>query len=421
MKRFVLLILMICAFAPAQAQIKVNDSTRVYDIVSDADTFYLFQTPKPAITPGLCWFGGLYGGVTLQEYVVPDTVTVYGVAITFKNLFGPVYDTVTGYRALLMNGRQHSELPNPNYYTMQLVDSVSLDRSHPRFCWFKYTYEENGKEEYLLTPCFEFYFDTPKKINRISDTFYVGRYIVDGSFNSFVPREFGGNYSSSLPCHMWNGLGYTGNENVYYHLLGGGSYEYMWGVYFPIIGFRCGSMPYYSLDTYAGDSAILRWRNAELGTLYNVRLVGGDGSDTTFVTADTTITLSNLADTVHYNVMLRRQCHLATSNYDTTVYSDWLSYISFSNGVVDTTGGSGSGGGGTEGIGDVVDHGLHVTALEGRIVVQGLAAGQRAEVYDMLGRRVVELAADGRTEALPQGVYMVRTGQSRARKVVVLR
>ncbi|MCR5445322.1 MAG: T9SS type A sorting domain-containing protein [Bacteroidales bacterium] len=180
-------------------------------------------------------------------------------------------------------------------------------------------------------------------------------------------------------------------------------------------------MPYYSLDTYAGDSAVLRWRNAELGTLYNVRLVGSDGSDTTFVTADTTITLNQLSDSVHYNVMLRRQCHLATSNYDTTVYSDWLSYISFGNSIVDTTGGGGSGGGGTEGIGDVVDHGLHVTALEGCIVVQGLAAGQRAGVYDMLGRRVAELAADGRTEALPQGVYMVRTGQSRARKVVVLR
>ncbi|MCR5444754.1 MAG: T9SS type A sorting domain-containing protein [Bacteroidales bacterium] len=176
-------------------------------------------------------------------------------------------------------------------------------------------------------------------------------------------------------------------------------------------------MPYYSLDTYAGDSAVLRWRNAELGTLYNVRLVGSDGSDTTFVTADTTITLNQLADSVHYNVMLRRQCHLATSNYDTTVYSDWLSYISFGNSIVDTTGGSG---GGTEGINTVEDNTLHVSVRDGCVVVQGLADGQRAGVYDMLGRLVAELVADGRTAALPQGVYMVRTGQSRARKVVVM-
>ncbi len=413
MKRFVLLILMICAFASVRAQTKVNDSTRVYDTVTDADTFYLFQTPKPSINPGRSATSNI-GRVLLQEYVATERVTVYGVAITFTNQFGPVYDTVSVYRALLMNGRVHNVGP---YYSMQLVDSVSLNRSHPRFCWFKYTYEENGKEEYLVTPCYELYFDTPQQINQMSDTFYVGRYGGTG----FRQEEYGGLYSSSLPGHLWQGMGYSGGDENGLFYLRFGTTDYLWGVYFPIIGLRCGSMPYYSLDAYAGDSAVLRWRNAELGTLYNVRLVGSDGSDTTFVTADTTITLNQLSDSVHYNVMLRRQCHFATSNYDTTVYSDWLSYISFGNGVVDTTGGGGSGGGGTEGIGDVVDHGLHVTALEGRIVVQGLAAGQRAEVYDMLGRRVAELAADGRTAPLPQGVYMVRTGQSRARKVVVLR
>ncbi len=412
MKRFVLLILMICAFASAQAQTKVNDSTRVYDTVTDADTFYLFQTPKPSITPRQ-WLPGCYGGAILQDYVTTDTVTVYGVAITFRNEFGAVYDTVSAYRALLMNGREHS---TGYHYSMQLIDSVSLNRSHPRFCWFKYTNDENNKLD-LVTPCFEFYFDTPKRINRICDTFSVGRFLVIGQ-NSYLfgPREFGGFYSTSSPSHVWQGLGYEGGEANYFYLLEGAN-DRGWGIFFPIIGLRCGPMPYYSLDTYAGDSAVLRWRNAELGTLYNVRLVGSDGSDTTFVTADTTITLNQLADSVHYNVMLRRQCHLATSNYDTTVYSDWLSYISFGNSIVDTTGGSG---GGTEGINTVEDNTLHVSVRDGCVVVQGLADGQRAGVYDMLGRLVAELVADGRTAALPQGVYMVRTGQSRARKVVVM-
>ncbi|MCR5444948.1 MAG: hypothetical protein K6E96_04590 [Bacteroidales bacterium] len=74
-----------------------------------------------------------------------------------------------------------------------------------------------------------------------------------------------------------------------------------------------------------------------------------------------------------------------------------------------------------ESIGEVDDRVLQISVREGCIVVQGLAAGQRAEVYDMLGRRVAVLAADGRTAPLPLGVYMVRTGQTRARKVVVLR
>lgn len=88
-----------------------------------------------------------------------------------------------------------------------------------------------------------------------------------------------------------------------------------------------------------GGPRIVRWRNAEEGTTYNVRLVGEDGSDTTFLTYDTTLVLPQVSDSVRYTVMLRKQCHYATSNYDTTVSSDWLSYLSFGTTILppDTT------------------------------------------------------------------------------------
>lgn len=105
--------------------------------------------------------------------------------------------------------------------------------------------------------------------------------------------------------------------------------ERHWGVFFPIIGFRCKPMQTYWLDAYNGTTAVLRWRSDGQDTLFNVRLVGEDGSDTTFVTSDTTITLTQLSDSVRYHVMLRKQCRYCTSNYDTTVYSDWTPGLYF--------------------------------------------------------------------------------------------
>ena len=62
-----------------------------------------------------------------------------------------------------------------------------------------------------------------------------------------------------------------------------------------------------------------------------------------------------------------------------------------------------------------------MAAQDGCVAVQGLASGERAEVYDMKGCRVATLAADGRTVPLPQGVYLVRTTAGRARKAVLTR
>ncbi len=103
----------------------------------------------------------------------------------------------------------------------------------------------------------------------------------------------------------------------------------MWGLAFPIIGFRCGNLKNYWLEEYGGHYAIVKWRNMEPGAMYQVRLVGEDGSDTTIVTPDTVYVFNWLSDSVRYNVKLRKQCHYCTSNYDTTVYSGWTDPIYF--------------------------------------------------------------------------------------------
>ncbi len=318
----------------AYAQTPIFDSTRVYDTVTDADTFYLFPSFKPCMEP--CAWTEAPTPTAVQEYVTSDTVTVYGVAIPLRNAYGtPINDTLSLYQALLMTGE-----PSPivssyvTFRTMTVVDSVSFNRSHPRFCWF--LYKDDCKTDSLVAPCYELYFDTPAKINRMVDTFYVGRHNqTEYAHNCFL-QEYGGKYTGGPSCGIYQcAFGYEAPWNDRFSLCDYGSLK-RWGVFFPITGFRCKPVRQYSLDSYSGTMATVSWSGGEDGGLYNVRLVGEDGSDTTYVTSGNALVLQDLSDSVRYNVMVRKQCHYATSNYDTTVYSGWLSYLSFGTTILDT-------------------------------------------------------------------------------------
>ena len=309
----------------AMAQNPIYDASRQYDIVTDADTFYLFSTPKPCIIPER--YTGSPCSILIKKCVSPDTVTVYGVAITFDNYnHVPYYDNNTNIKVLL---KTFDSIVGGNHlgynYKMHSVDTVTLNRSHPRFCWFNYE-DDCDDNKTLLTPCYEFYFDTPEQINRMAGVFFVG-FQWTPHISGFRPHEYGGRYSNSLPGTLYFCCPEYVGDSMF--CLMTGSHEKLWGVAFPIIGFRCGSINDYWLDSYTGDSAVVSWRNTELGTQYNVRLLGSDGSDTTYTTSDTTITFAGLSGNVSYNVMLRKQCHYATANYDTTVHGEWLSYLSF--------------------------------------------------------------------------------------------
>ena len=129
---------MVCGNAFAQAPI--HDTTRVYDVVTENDTCYLFPSFKPCIMP---WRYDWANGRTLvNEYVTSDTVTVYGVAITMKNMVAgqPIRDNISTFSALLLKRVGISPFTTVTHteYTFQVVDSVTVNRSHPRFYWFLY-------------------------------------------------------------------------------------------------------------------------------------------------------------------------------------------------------------------------------------------------------------------------------------------
>ena len=337
MRRFCLLLIAFCACFNAAAQVNVPDadgvyeSARVYDVVTDTDSCYYFTAPKPCVKPvQQGWLAGYRRLV--QQYVTNDTLTVYGVAFTVYNdvqRYNPYHANQTHFRAIINTLREHTDEPvYATYeYIMDLEDTVTMNRAHPRFCWFLYKDDCNVAKS-MTVPCYELYFDTPDHINVMNDTFYVGYEWSEDT--SFCPQLYGGEFDNSLPGTLYGAftqmVGDTAYRNFDYYN------QKLWGVAFPIIGFRCGPMEEYWVDSLAADSAVVRWRRVEQGTLFNVRLVGSDGSDTTYVTADTALALGGLADSVRYRVMLRKQCRYATTNYDTTVYGAWLSTLAFGHG-----------------------------------------------------------------------------------------
>ena len=416
MKRFVVIMVMLmmsCYGAWAQwAQNPIHDTNRVYDVVSESDTFYLFTLPKPCIFPHV--YDWNPGDMLVQKYVITDTVTVYGVAIPLRNDFSqyPICDNIAYYKALLLNNLQ----PSGTYsYSMNLVDSVTLNRSHPRFCWFYY-HDPCKEKPDLTAPCYEFYFDTPQQVNRMTGTFYVGRYNT-GEPEWYMLKEFGGEcYNSTMTSDIYYSMGpldrfYTDPN-----------YDKRWGVFFPIIGFRCGPIMHYQLDSYTGDSAVVSWHSVEEGTVYNIRLVGEDGSDTTFVTEDTTFTFTQLSDSVRYNVMLRKQCHYATSNYDTTVYGQWRSTLYFGNDTTDTT---------SRIIGRSEEGGIAVVPNPAKeeVTVSAGVGLQSIEAYNESGTRVYSgkcssLTATLDVAAWPQGLYVLHISTAAGttvKKLVVTR
>lgn len=407
MKRKCLIFALLVFSIDVIAQSPVYDSTRVYDVVSDGDSCYYFSTPKPCIKPvKQGWLAG-YGRL-VQQYVTSDTLTVYGVAFTLYNgydNYNPFHYNQIHLRALINTPHGRMSTTNLGFdYIMYTEDTVTMNRSHPRFCWFEYK-DDCGSEKSMTVPCYELYFDTPDHINLMTDTFYVG-YEQTGE-QYFHLRIYGGEYDNSLPSNLYGGYRAMFGDTAYQHL---SRYdEKLWGVAFPIVGFRCGPMEEYWVDSMAADSAVVRWRKVEQGTLFNVRLVGSDGSDTTYITADTSMALGGLVDTVRYNVMLRKQCRYTTTNYDTTVYGAWLSTLSFGHGpeVVGDT---------NVGIAAVPSEvfALVPNPARGSVsVVMSAAPGGHLSVLDMAGREWVSLPVEGPVaeldvSALPAGVFLVR-------------
>ena len=340
---------------------------------------------------------------------------------------------------------------------VNIYDSLTVFNMR-KDCFFDYELGHPEKPDtHIVVPTTELYFDTPYHRDSLPDTIFLSlnwtnerkqQYInwmanqcpsvdpIDCMMQPVVA------FGPSLPTSLWFGVpvmytdvieiwdsdynGTPSDPNIpslsysynkvrleYDGLLNPTGYpdgtRAYWGCIFPIKNLRCTS-PHLYLAGREGNAATVSWWQAEAGEAYQLALgtYGSNPDSGMLVTpADTFHTFTGLQPDTIYQAWVRKACRYTTAGYDTLVWSDWSQPLVFRASV---------------GIDEVDDGGLRVTVQAGCIAVQGLAAGEQAEVYDMKGCRVALLEADGSTAPLPQGVYTLRTQQyHRHRRVVVTR
>ena len=418
------------------ACVSFSSTLLAQDTVCYPDPWYMYHSRSKLIYPrsvelNPAWVYGCCLNTTIMPYKWTPGDTIFGVAVTVSPLIiANNTEIVTDYsiftairedstiRAVLYEG---SWLPSLG--PVSLVDTARPDSLHN--CYFYYDWDPDTDR---VQPCVEFYFDYPHT-SFSSDTFYVGFHSHQNNNSSskyqyfYRPRLGVMRETVDLNVNPYDWIFFTGyldNPSPTYDtfsFFGPGFYmengKFMrhWGCIFPIVKLRCKNPPVLHIGERVDPRTMtVSWQaNAETG-LYQLSLgTYGSNPDTGMIVmpTDTFYTFTDLLPDTIYQVWARKACRYTTAGYDTLVWSDWSRPVIFRASV---------------GIGEVDDMTLQVTTRDGGIAVQGLAAGERAEVFDMQGRRVASLASDGVTPPLPQGVYLLRTtAHSRTRKVVLLR
>ena len=357
--------------------------------------------------------------------VIQDTGDyLYGIAVTAYNfpvhVEGQDMDPIMGLYVVNDSvARQEG-----GWTPIRIYDSLCLTNVR-RDCYFDYELGNPEKPDtHIVVPTTELYFDTPYRRASLPDTIFLSLCWTDSRKQNYK-NWVAGHCSSpnitdcliqpvvakmtALPTSLFFMTSSVGSDvlweigsydrvAVLYPYVTSGGYtasSAFWGCIFPIKNLRC-TAPHVYLAGREGNDATVRWWQAEAGEAYQLSL-GAYGSDPDSgllaTPADTFHTFTGLQPDAIYQVWMRKACRYTTAGYDTLVWSAWSHPLTFRASV---------------GIDEVDDDGLRVTVQGGCIAVQGLAPGERAEVYDMKGCRVALLPADGNTQPLPQGVYLLR-------------
>ena len=355
----------------------------------------------------------LVGNLISKFSTTERDVAVYGIAVTAHALPEESNDWSPSFYLY-----QRVTKDDTTLYT--ITDSANLDG--PRINrFFEYRYGNSGSESFVA-PCTEFYFDYPHIVS-MRDSFYLSHYWPGERVNRYEethlipPGDTAVDYSSLYYHYMgilstyqekwYNGIKRDSIRNLSF-LVSDLHFRSGWGRFFPIIGLRC-TAPRVSLVERVGGSATVSWRAAEAGQEYQLAYApfGTEPDSATQVsTTDTVFILDSLEAGTRTSVWVRKACRYTTAGYDTLVWSDWSTALTFM----------------ALGVGEVDDGSVTVTACGLDVVVSG--ARDEVRVYDMAGRCVAVAPPHAASVTLPvpaPGVYMVRTGIGTARKVVVLR
>ena len=376
-------------------------------------------------------------------YKTDDTITVYGVALTYfivdkKNFIFDFYDSVPlefNPTLLVPTKCVDSTLSQgEGWEDVARVDSICKAGCVSRVARisttdtntlrkeitfrYKYDYPTSGTWD---VHCTEFYFDVPHRLN---DTFYIATepiYPPGSHYHAFatisvadtVKRDYLVYISQQSFQHMAyeTQIECLGTDNFSNGPFGSNGTTSGWGGYFPIVKLRCTPVKGLSLMGQGKGWARIGWRRfVDEGISYDLELVKyktGSGGDT--VVLDDTLLLS-LTDTAHlladldlgghYAYRVRKHCRYATVAYDTTVASEWTPRKYFDIDTYDWESVDNA---------PAADFGLSPNPAHGAATLalrQPADADARVEVTDALGRTVL-------AQPLPAGADRVTLDLSR--------
>lgn len=421
MKRFVLLVMAIVVSTLATAQ-NTNDTIQItnnygfshtyikeypLDTIQEGDTCYLFN-PQLSIPLYIdqssytfwngCHLGGIIepSGVNVIPYQVPPRDSLlYGIAVT---MFISDYDSLPYYGRIAAFHRVENRI--------EPIDTLDFTNYHQVNAFDYVTYDTSGKAHHAYAYCYEFYFDHPYPIR---DTVYVGHYY---RFGSTIPD----NKSVSFvycPAYTYTSLKHYRQTPENWNMEYWWDNTAVWQTYFPIVRPdrpHCSRPAAPIVERGEDGAATIRWNPAGDSIRYFLRVVPTPslgGNELTFMTADTSIDLSNLSEGVYYTAMLRAQCdhHCPSHN---RVWSDWSEPTTFylGNQEPDTTTAI-----------EMAEYAplfsLSPNPATGMVLVKlSEETSAQVEILDMEGRTVLSLASTAQlitidVSGLAVGVYLV--------------
>ena len=403
MKKFILSFLFVACLIPAALS---------QDTVRYGDPWYAFNPLPNLIGPsysGILFMWSNHPNEEARTYLgyKDNNYTIYGIAVVMDSFPRPEIN----YFVTLLRGMEWHRLRG----IFVSIDSLYQEDTIKTWtdplvkqCWFEYFYDydsASGTYKGVDTKnCYEFYFDSPFKLegrgkNSTADTFFVGVSALgqpDGVYQwTITPKAYRA-FPTTTP-YLEIDRGSLASQAIYDP--SGTSYVF-WGGIFPIIERRCGVPRGLAL---AADSLSAFWRSdtdAELFQLAVCSDMTEPDSGLLFTTTDTSQALPAFHPDSTYRLYLRKQCAFRQDS----VWSDWSAPLVIASRT-------------TEGIGEAENNGWTIDINPNPATKQVHVATNfsltQIEAFDEQGRLVQTLPATGLKATLdvsswPRGTYLLR-------------
>ena len=415
-KFFVFFILLhLCSLANAQDTVRYGDPWYAFNPLPSVSSVSQNAVNRDSyVLLANCGTGRTYLGFQNNDYYI------YGIAVVMDSIPGPEWN----YIVTLLRGMDYHFEPGNPYHNSIIIDSLYQEDTIMTWadplvkqCRFEYFYgydaTSNIYKDSVAKNCFEFYFDTPVKLNNaglgvLSDTFWVGvntcHELIPGfdfytELAPFIPYTLHHSDFSTPMFRYHVGTGYA-----FYYLpsinYGAMNTPRLWGGIFPIIERRC-SVP--RRLALSADSLTASWRSDTDAELFQLAVC----SDMTepddgllFTTTATSHPLPPFHRDSTYRLYLRKMCDFRQDS----VWSDWSAPLVIAPRP-------------TEGIGEVENAKWTIDITPNPATKQVHIATNfiltQVEIFDEQGRLsytlpVSGLKADLDVSSWPRGTYLLR-------------